>query len=57
MILYGRNISMIEYADLVLAFWDGASRSTKFVIDNCKSRGIPVRVFVPVNHSESGALK
>ena len=35
---------MIEYADLVLAFWDGASRGTKFVIDNCKSRGIPVRV-------------
>ena len=42
-----RNISIIEYADLVLAFWDGHSRGTKFVIDNCKRMGVPVRVFVP----------
>lgn len=52
-----RNITIIEYADLVLAFWDGASRGTKFVIDNCKRRGIPVRVFVPVNHNRSGSLE
>ncbi len=42
-----RNITIIEYADVVLAFWDGASHGTKFVIDNCKQRGIPVKVFVP----------
>lgn len=42
-----RNITIIEHADLVLVFWDGASRGTKYVIDNCKSRGIPVKVFVP----------
>ena len=29
-----RNITIIEAADLVLAFWDGKSRGTKFVIDN-----------------------
>lgn len=46
-----RNITIIENADLVLAFWDGNSRGTKFVIDNCKSRGIPVKVFVPTKHS------
>ena len=46
-----RYISIIEYADLVLAFWDGNSRGTKFVIDNCKNRGIPVKVFVPTKHS------
>ena len=39
-----RNITIIEYADLVLAFWDGRSRGTKFVIDNCKKRNIPVAV-------------
>ena len=37
-----RNITIIEYADLVLAFWDGESRGTKYVIDNCKKRNIPV---------------
>ncbi len=39
-----RNITIIEHADLVLAFWDGASRGTKYVIDNCKKRNIPVVV-------------
>ena len=42
-----RNITIIEYADLVLAFWDGKSRGTKYVIDNCKKRGVPVKVYVP----------
>lgn len=42
-----RNISIIEYADIVLAFWDGRSRGTKFVIDNCHKTGVPVRVFMP----------
>ena len=40
-----RNITIIENADLVLAFWDGNSRGTKFVIDNCKKRNIPIRVY------------
>ena len=39
-----RNITIIENADAVLAFWDGASRGTKYVIDNCNKRGIPVTV-------------
>lgn len=34
-----RNISIIERADLVLAFWDGKSRGTKFVIDRCYDVG------------------
>ena len=39
-----RNITIIENADLVLAFWDGKSRGTKYVIDQCGKRGIPIRV-------------
>lgn len=42
-----RNITIIKNADLVLAFWDGKSRGTKFVIDNCKKLGVRVRIFVP----------
>lgn len=42
-----RNITIIEYADVVLAFWDGQSHGTKFVIGNCKQRGIHVKVFAP----------
>ncbi|MCX4255912.1 MAG: SLOG family protein [Oscillospiraceae bacterium] len=34
-----RNISIIECADIVLAFWDGKSRGTKFVIERCYEIG------------------
>lgn len=39
-----RNLQIIEYADMVIAFWDGQSRGTKYVIDNCKKMNVPVRV-------------
>lgn len=41
-----RNITIIEHADLVLAFWDGKSKGTKFVIDECAKRSIPVEVHI-----------
>ena len=40
-----RNIDIIARADMVLAFWDGKSNGTKFVIDTCKKLGVPVKVF------------
>lgn len=30
-----RNRKIIDYADMVIAFWDGASRGTGYVIDQC----------------------
>ena len=41
-----RNLQIIGYADLVLAFWDGKSRGTKYVIENCKERGVEVKIFL-----------
>lgn len=43
-----RNILIIENADAVFAFWDGHSRGTKFVIDECIKRKIPFRVFTKI---------
>ena len=43
-----RNMQIIDYADMVLAFWDGKSKGTKFVIDNCKRIGKRVRIFIKV---------
>ncbi|MBQ2724426.1 MAG: DUF2493 domain-containing protein [Clostridia bacterium] len=40
-----RNLSIIEYADMVLAFWDGKSKGTGFVIEACKKRNIPILVY------------
>lgn len=34
-----RNITIIEHADLVLAFWDGVSTGTGHVITNCRRMG------------------
>ena len=42
-----RNLEIIVHSDLVLAFWDGKSRGTAFVIDRCQKRGTPVQVFYP----------
>ena len=39
-----RNDEIIAAADLVLAFWDGKSRGTKYVIDCCHEIGKPVKV-------------
>ncbi len=39
-----RNITIIENSDIVLAFWDGSSHGTKFVIDNCGEMGVKVKV-------------
>ncbi len=41
-----RNEQIIEYADVILAFWDGQSKGTKFVIDKAEKSGKEVRVIV-----------
>ena len=39
-----RNVEIITLADKIIAFWDGKSKGTKFVIDYAKSRGKDVEV-------------
>lgn len=39
-----RNVQIAESADLVLAFWDGKSHGTKFVIDHCRKHHLPISV-------------
>lgn len=39
-----RNRQMLEDADALVAFWDGASRGTANMITIAKEAGIPVRV-------------
>lgn len=41
-----RNLQIISYADCVLAFWDGQSRGTKFVIEQCKNQHKKITVYV-----------
>ena len=40
-----RNDEIIAYADGVVAFWDGQSRGTKYVIDHCKKQNKKVTVY------------
>lgn len=39
-----RNDEIIEYADEVLAFWNGKSRGTKYVIERTKALGKKVGI-------------
>ena len=41
-----RNMQIIEYSDIVIAFWDGRSKGTKFVIDNCKKMNKELRIIL-----------
>lgn len=39
-----RNLEMLAYADYVLIFWDGSSKGTAYVIDECVKSGKPFRI-------------
>lgn len=39
-----RNLTIIENAQQVIAFWDGVSKGTKFVIAVCEKKGVPITV-------------
>jgi len=39
-----RNRQIVEYADAVLAFWDGRSRGTKSSIELARKTGVPVEI-------------
>ena len=41
-----RNLEIIRYADIVIAFWDGKSHGTKFVIDNCRHMRREIKIFI-----------
>lgn len=41
-----RNLQIIKYADLVLAFWDGESRGTAYVIRKCREMNVPCKVYM-----------
>ncbi len=41
-----RNLEIIDYCDMVLAFWDGQSRGTRFVIENCRKKEKPCKIFL-----------
>ena len=47
-----RNLKIIEYADLIIAFWDGKSHGTKFVIDNCKKQNKNINIHI-INNNDS----
>lgn len=40
-----RNLEIIDYADAVIAFWDGQSRGTQFVIQKCREKRKKVTVY------------
>ena len=41
-----RNLKIIEYADVIIAFWDRQTKGTKNVIENCKKLNVKVDVHI-----------
>ena len=41
---YVRNTSMAEYADALIAFWDGKSKGTQHMIETAKTHKLIVKV-------------
>ena len=42
-----RDRAIVQEADLVLAVWDGTSHGTRYVMEQCRKTGTPVRVYRP----------
>lgn len=42
---YLRNIEMANYADALIAIWDGKSKGTKMMIDIAKKKGLKVYIY------------
>jgi hypothetical protein len=41
-----RNDHIVDLADMILAFWDGKSKGTEYVVNLCKKRGKECRVIL-----------
>jgi len=41
---FERNKELVNYADYVVAFWDGSSKGTKYTMDYAKKVGKPVEI-------------
>ena len=42
-----RNQQIVDYADVVVAFWDGKSAGTRMTLDMARKAGKPVTVYGP----------
>ncbi len=41
-----RNNEIVEKSDFILAFWDGKSKGTKYVINLCKKQNKQIEVYI-----------
>lgn len=41
-----RNLQIVDYSDIVIAFWEGKSKGTKYIIENCKKKNKPLQVIL-----------
>ena len=52
-----RNKQIVDYADCVLAFWDGVSKGTHSVIRYCEKLGKPYKMLILQTQDENQAYK
>ena len=55
--VFGRCDSMVATADFVLAFWDGRSRTVKYVIGKCRELDKPIKIYGrPASSADNGGV-
>ena len=47
-----RNLEIIKNSDIVVVLWDGASRGSRFVINECKKVGREIKVHIITEKGE-----
>ena len=52
-----RNRAIVDYADMVIAFWDGRSRGTKYVIGHCASKHKSLAMYMKDDNGDWLALE
>lgn len=53
---YERNLIMANYADALIAIWDGKSKGTKHMIDIAKRKGLKVYIYRTENENKKENL-
>lgn len=47
-----RNLQIIDYSDKIIAFWDGISRGTEYVIKMCKKNGKNIDIILSLKSAD-----
>lgn len=52
-----RNMEIIDYSDIIVAFWDGKSKGTKFVIESTQKLNKPILIYLADENADFSLIE